>query len=100
MTKPTVSEVLTNAFRSDFSEATQPQRLLLIEAVAFSLRTGCSWQNTLRFVCSRARSPTMPALCFCLAEMTTNEGLELMAILNVAIVEGYSVVAASERGLV
>jgi len=97
MTKPTVSEVLSNAFGSDFSRASQDQRLLLLEVIAFSLRTGCAWQNSLGSVCSRAKAPKMPALCFCLAEMTRNEGLKLIALLNVAIVKGYSLLAASER---
>ena len=99
MSKPTVSEVLSNAFGSDFSGATQEQRLLLLEAIAFSLRTGCDWQHSLGATYSRTGVPKMPALCFCLAEITRNEGLKLMVILNVAIVEGYSVVVANERGL-
>ena len=96
--KPTVSEVLFNAFGSDFSEATQRQRLLLLEAVAFSLRSGRSWRANLDSIRydSRYDSP-LPESIFIRAEITTNEGLKLMAILNVAIVEGYSVLAASER---
>lgn len=99
MTKPTVSEVLANAFGSDFSRATQEQRLLLVEAVALSLRTG-GWQHKLHLVCSRVRhSQRPPEDCFLPLEITRNEGLKLFAILNVAIVEGYAVVAANERGL-
>jgi hypothetical protein len=97
MTNSTVSEVLFNAFGSDFSGATQDTRLLLLEAIAFSLRTGCAWEDSLGSVYSRAKAPEMPALYFCSAEMTRNEGLKLLAILNVAIVEGYSVLVASER---
>jgi hypothetical protein len=98
MTKPTVSQVLANAFGADFSRATQEQRLLLVEAIAFSLRTGCAWQNSLGSVYSRAKVPKMPAVCFCLAGMSRNEGLRLLAVLSEAIVEGYSVLVATERG--
>ena len=99
MNKSTVSEVLSNAFGSDFSKATQEQRLLLLEAVALSLRKGGAWQHNLNLVCSRAKDSQMPSSCTpsIWIEINRNEGLKLLAILNVAIVEGYSVVAASER---
>jgi len=89
--KPTVFEVLSWAFGSDFSEATQDQRLLLLEVVALSLRTG-GWREELHLVCSRVRgSQGLPDSCFLPVGLTTNEGLKLMAILNVAIAEGYSI---------
>jgi len=93
----TVSEILAGVFGSDFSGATQDQRLLLLEAVALSLRTG-GWRHKLRLVCSRIpASKRLPEECFSGAELSRNEGLKLLAILNVAIIEGYSVLAASER---
>jgi hypothetical protein len=52
----------------------------------------------LHFVCSRTKAPKMPEGCFLFAQIGTNEGLKLLAILNVAIVEGYAV-AASKRML-
>jgi hypothetical protein len=97
MTEPTVSEILACVFGSDFSGATQAQRLLLLEAVTLVLRTGGAWSNKLRFVCSRTKAPKIPEDCFPFVEITTNEGLKLLAILNVAIVEGYSVLFASEQ---
>lgn len=99
MTKPTVSQVLANAFGSDFSEATQDQRLLVLEAVVLSLRKGGAWQHNLHLVCSRAGAYRMPENCFSLVEVTRNEGLKLLAVLNVAIVEGYTLIVAHERGL-
>jgi len=97
MSNPTVSEALFNAFGSDFSTATQEQRLLLLEAVALTLRTGGGWSNTFHFVCSRARAPKMPKDCFPFLQISTNEGLKLLAVLHVAIVEGYALLAANER---
>ncbi|MEG4366835.1 MULTISPECIES: hypothetical protein [unclassified Microcoleus] len=97
MTKPTVSKVLFNAFGSDFSGATQEQRLLLLQTVALCLRTGGAWSNKLHFARQPVNAPSMPETCFVFVELGRNEGLKLLAILNVAIVEGYSVVAASER---
>jgi hypothetical protein len=99
MTNPTLPEILAGTFGSDFSRATQEQRLLLLETVALSLRKGGGWQNQLRFVCSRVGSQKMPKACFPCIQMTTNEGLQLLATLNVAIVEGFSVAAASESRL-
>jgi hypothetical protein len=96
MTKPTVSKILSDIFGSDFSGATQDQRLLLLEAVALSLRTG-GWQHKLRLVCSRVRaSQRPPEDCFLPLELNRNEGLKLLAVLNVAIVEHYSVEAFSK----
>ena len=95
----TVSEILARVFDPDFSKATHDQRLLLLEAVALSLRTGGAWSNMLHFVCSRTKAPKIPQDCFEFTQITTNEGLKLIAILNVAIVEGYAVLAATERGL-
>lgn len=97
MTKPTVSQILSEVFGSDFSGATQDQRLLLLEAVALNLRKGGAWQHNFNLVCSRAGTYRMPKDCFPCIEISRNEGLKLLAILNVAIVEGYAVVAASER---
>jgi hypothetical protein len=96
--RTTVSEILARVFGSDFSGATQEQRLLLLETVALSLRkSGSAWQHNLNSVCSRAGMHRMPRDCFPCIEIERNEGLKLLAILNVAIVEGYSVLAASER---
>jgi hypothetical protein len=94
----TVFEILTGVFGSSFSGATQEQRLLLLEAVALTLRRGGAWSNMLHFVCSRTKaSGGLPDRCFVSVELSRNEGLKLLAILNVAIIEGYSVLAASER---
>lgn len=93
MTKPTVSAILANVFGSDFSEATQEQRLLLVEVIVLCLRTGGAWSNKLHFVCSRTKAPAMPEACFFFAEIGRNEGLKLLAVLQVAIVEGYAALA-------
>lgn len=97
MTKTTVSQVLTDVFGADFSRATQDQRLLLLEAVALVLRVGGVWAHKLSVVCFRAHDTSFPENCFFYGELTTNEGLRLLAILNVAITEGYSVEATNKR---
>jgi hypothetical protein len=93
----TVFEILSSVFGSSFSGATQEQRLLLLEAVALTLRKGGAWSNMLHFVCSRTASGRPPDCCFVFVELSRNEGLKLLTTLNVAIIEGYSVLAASER---
>jgi hypothetical protein len=99
MTDQSLSQVLAGIFGSDFSGATQEQRLLLLEAVALTLRIGGAWSNNLRFLCSRARTPKMPQESFPFVQISTNEGLKLLAILNVVIVEGYSSFVAAKRFL-
>lgn len=93
MSKPTVSEVLSNAFRSDFSEATQEQRLLLVEAVAFTMRVGGAWGDNLCTL--RYCGTLLPLEIFTPAHLGRNEGSKLLAVLNVAIVEHYSVEAVN-----
>jgi hypothetical protein len=95
MSKPTVSQILSELYGSDFSRATQEQRLLLVEDIARSLRTGEAWGFNLCAV----GSGTSLDLVIVPLYLGRNEGLKLLAILNVAIVEGYSVMVATERGL-
>lgn len=92
---PSVSAVLSDAFGADFSLASQEERLLLIEAVAFSLREGGEFCDNLRAVVGHA--PDMPHNIYTSAAVGTNEGLKLLAILQVAIVEDYSVLATNKR---
>lgn len=97
ITRPTVSEVLFDSFGFDFAGATQDQRLLLLEAVVLSLRTG-GWQHKLHLVCCRTRhSQRLPDNCFSPTQLGRNEGLKLVAVLNVAIIEGYTAEAFNKR---
>lgn len=84
---PSVSVVLSDAFGSDFSRASQDERLLLMEAVAFSLREGGRFCDNLRAVVGCA--PDLPHDIYTGAGLGTNEGLKLLAILQVAIVESF-----------
>jgi hypothetical protein len=96
MTKSTVSKALFSTFGSDFSRATQDQRLLLVEAVAFNLRAWRGvWGDSLCLL--QYRGSVLPLAIFVPAHLERNEGLKLLADLNAVIVEGYSVLAASER---
>ncbi|MEG3859192.1 hypothetical protein [Microcoleus sp. herbarium12] len=86
--EPSVSSVLLTLFGTEFNEASLDQKLALLEAVAYSLREGGSFRENLMGVVGCG--PDMPEVLTS-AAVQTNEGLKLMAVLQVAIVDGYSV---------
>ncbi len=92
--EPSVSSVLLTLFGIEFSEASLDQKLALLEAVAYSLREGGSFRENLMVVVDC--DPDMPEVLTS-ATVQTNEGLKLMAVLQVAIVEGYSVAAFATK---
>lgn len=91
---PSVSSVLSTFFGSEFENANLDQKLALLEAVACTLREGGSFSGNLMAVVGCG--PDMPdafrdVATQASAEIQINEGLKLMAVLQVAIAEGYSV---------
>ena len=62
-----------------------------METVALSLRVGGAFCDNLRAVVGDG--PDMPCGIYTPAGVARNEGLKLLAVLQVAIVEGYSVLA-------
>ncbi len=92
-----VFSVLFRVFGSEFCDATLDQRLVLLEAVAYSLRQGGDFYENLRGVAGCG--PEMPPAILGLtgAKLPTNEGLKLMVAIHVAIVEGYSVAATAKN---
>ncbi len=95
ITSPSVSKALSDVYGSDFGRASQDERLVLLEAIAFSLRVGGAFCDNLRNVVSDDLD--MPCGIFTSTKVERNEGLKLLAILQVAIVEGYSVLATNEK---
>ena len=91
MTPPSVSAVLRGVYGSEFDRASQKERLLLVEAIAFSLRVDCEFNESLSLIFGKP--PNMPTAIYTSAKVERNEGLKLLAVLQVAIVEGYSVAA-------
>lgn len=87
-----VSSVLFEHFGFEFSEARQDEKLILLEAIAFSLRLGGAWCENL---CAIRCGSHLPKSVFTRAPLERNEGLKLLAVLNVAIIEGYAVKAAN-----
>ena len=85
--EPSVSTVLSSLFGSEFGQASLDQKLALLEAVAYSLREGGSFRENLMGVVGCG--PEMPEV-FTFAAIKTNEGLQLIAVLHVVIVESYS----------
>lgn len=92
--EPSVSSALSALFGTEFCEANLDQKLALLEAVAYSLREGGSFRENLMGVVGCG--PEMPEV-LTYAAIQTNEGLKLLAVLQVAIVEGYSVAAFTKN---
>ncbi|MEG4915763.1 hypothetical protein [Microcoleus sp. B7-D4] len=85
---PSVSSALSALFGAEFCEANLDQKLALLEAVAYSLREGGSFfENLMGVIGCGLDTPGIQ----------TNEGLRLMAVLQVAIVEGYSALAFTQK---
>lgn len=84
-----VSAALRDAYGSGFERATQAERLLFLEVIAFSLRVDdCEFNESLALIFGTP--PNMPASLYAPAELGRNEALKLLAVLQVAIVEGYA----------
>jgi hypothetical protein len=94
MTPPSVSAVLRDAYGAEFERATQTERLAFLEAIAFSLRVDCEFWESLALIFGTP--PSVPASIYSPAELGRNEALKLLAVLHVAIIEGYAVVAFSK----
>jgi hypothetical protein len=92
--EPSVSSVLLSLFGSEFCHAMQHERLVLMEAIAFSLRVGGAFSENL---CAIRSGVNLPQAIFTRAEVERNEGLKLLAVLQVAIVEGYSVALTTKQ---
>lgn len=88
---PSVSTVLFEAFGSDFSRTDRNELLVLLEAIALNLRDEGAFCDSLRAVVGH--DIDMPFGIYTFAAVGKNEGLKLLAILQVAIVESYSVLA-------
>jgi hypothetical protein len=91
MTPHSVSAVLRDAYGPGFERATQVERLVFLEAIAFGLRVDCEFNEALAL--TFGTYPNMPMSIYTPAKIERNEGLKLLAVLQVAIVEGYSVAA-------
>lgn len=91
-TPPSVHSVLAQVYGSEFERASQDERLLFVEAISFSLRVECEFNESLSLIFGRP--PSLPASIYTSAKVEVNEGLKLLAVLQVAIVEGFSVAAA------
>lgn len=85
------SKVLTDAYGLDFEKANQKERLLFLEAIAFCLRVDCEFNESLAMIFGTY--PNLPMSIYTPAKIGINEGLKLLAALQVAIVERYSVEA-------
>lgn len=94
---PSVTEAVTESFGVDFCAADLDQGLVLLEALAFTLRNGGSFRENLVTAASWGSClvalPEIPTT----TALQVNEGLKLIGMLQATIVEGYSVLAASER---
>lgn len=91
MTTPSVSNVLREAYGAEFECATQTERLVFLEAIAFSLRVDCEFNESLALIFGTP--PNIPAAIYTPAKLGRNEAIKLLAVLHVAIVEGYAVAA-------
>jgi hypothetical protein len=89
---PSVSSVLSESL----DEPTLEQKLVLMEAVTYTLRDGGRFCDNLRAVLIGS-IVEMPCGIYTNAGISVNEGLALMGKLHSAIVEDYSVLAANER---
>lgn len=88
---PLVHTVLVEVYGSDLCRATEEECLVLLEALAFSLRVGGAFCDNLRAVVGDGLN--MPCGIYTPAGVGRNEGLKLLAMLQVGLVERYSVVA-------
>lgn len=92
---PLVRTVLLEVYGSDFCRASTEECLILMETVAFSLRVGGAFCDNLRAVVGDG--PDMPCGIYTPAGVARNEGLKLLAMLQAAIVENYSILAAQKN---
>lgn len=88
---PSVSKALIDVYGCDLCKAETEECLVLMETIAFSLRVGGSFSDNLRAVLGDG--PDMPRGIYTPAGVGRNEGLKLLAVLQVAIVEGYAALA-------
>ncbi|MEG4251088.1 hypothetical protein [Microcoleus sp. Pol10D4] len=86
-----VSTVLADVYGAEFERASQKERLLFIEAIAFCLRVDCEFNEGLALIFGTY--PNLPMSIYTPAKIQRNEGLKLLAVLQVAIVEGYAALA-------
>lgn len=84
---PSVYSVLLEVYGLEFCRATTEERLILLETIAFGLRVGGAFCDNLRAVVGDG--PDMPCGIYTSAGVGRNEGLKLLAVLQVAIVEGW-----------
>lgn len=91
---PSVSKALIDVYGCDLREAQTEECLVLMEAIAFSLRIGGAFSDNLRAVIGDG--PDMPCGIYTPAGVGRNEGLKLLAMLQIAIVEGYAAAAFTE----
>lgn len=85
---PSVSGALREVYGSEFCRANTEECLILVEAIALSLRVGGAFCDNLRAV---EEDGNMPCGLYTSAGVDLNEGLKLLAALQLAIVERYSV---------
>ncbi|MEG4419406.1 hypothetical protein QUA70_12455 [Microcoleus sp. LAD1_D5] len=90
-----VSTVLADVYGSEFERASQKERLLFMEAIAFSLRVDCDFNESLGLIFGTY--PNLPMSIYTPAKIERNEGLKLLAVLQVAIVEGYAALAFTKN---
>lgn len=88
---PSVSRVLADAYGLEFERASQEERLLIVEAIALSMRLGHGFRKSLAVMIDD--SPALPLTIYTPATVGRNEGVRLLAVLQVAIVEHYSAAA-------
>lgn len=92
---PFVHTVLVEVYGPDFCRANTEECLLLLETIAFSLRVGGAFSDNLRAVVGDG--PDMPCGIYTPAGVGRDEGLKLLAMLHVAIVERYSVAVLARQ---
>lgn len=90
-----VSDVLSQTFGSDFGEATLDQKLVLVEAVARAVRRDIAFHVSLYDLLADVgltpycQAFVMPDSVFTTAKVQVDEGIKLLAALQVAIVESF-----------
>jgi hypothetical protein len=93
---PSVAEAVFQSFGLDFCDSSLDEKLVLLEALAFTLRDGNSFRENLLAVASGGSPVGLPNI-FSTAPLEVNEALKLMAALQAAIVEDYSVKCAKSQ---
>ncbi len=87
---PSIAEAVFQSFGLNFCSANLDQKLVLLEALAFTLRDGGEFRQNLLTVASGGSPVGLPDISSTLP-LGINEGLELMTVLHAAIIEDYSV---------